>query len=206
MTKSIKTEMEHLAAIAYGEASVKDNREEMFAIASVLVRQRNARGYTDITTFVTKDTTFSFVIRDGNQRYNKMMKSSDDQIARDAGMRLGVEAAKNALSGGEDKSNGAYFWDGADIKSKYKTHFKVGKGIKFTEPAHNIYGIEESVWINVLTKIVTHKNKKTGVVSSTVVEVGRHDHVYESTAAHGGTIFWKNSPHYLKVVRGKEHQ
>jgi uncharacterized Zn-binding protein involved in type VI secretion len=30
------------------------------------------------------------------------------------------------------------------------------------------------------------------------------DHVYESTAAHGGTIFWKQSPHYLNVTKSKE--
>ncbi len=30
------------------------------------------------------------------------------------------------------------------------------------------------------------------------------DHVYESTAAHGGTIFWKQSSHYLNVTKSKE--
>ena len=33
-----------LAAMAYGESSLQDNPDEMMAIASVLVRQRDARG------------------------------------------------------------------------------------------------------------------------------------------------------------------
>lgn len=31
------------------------------------------------------------------------------------------------------------------------------------------------------------------------------DHVYESTAAHGGTIFWKFNPDYVKLTRSKEY-
>lgn len=194
-----------LAAMAYGEASSKDVAEEIGAIASVLVRQRDARGYKDMSTFTTSDKTFSFVVKDGNARYKKFTNASDDAIAKDAGMTAALEAAKNALAGGNDLSNGGYFWDGADIKSNYKNHFKVKHGIKFSDPAHNIYAIKESTKLVIITKNVV-KKKKGKVISKEVVEVARYDHIYVSTAAYGGTIFWKHNPAYMEATGAKEYK
>lgn len=101
-------ELHELGAIAYGEASHKANvKEEMYAIASVMLRQRDARGYKTIRKFVTGDKTFSFIVKDGNVRYKKMMKASAGEIAKDEGMAMGLEAARNALANGVDHSNGA---------------------------------------------------------------------------------------------------
>ena len=61
-------------------------------------------------------------------------------------------------------SNGAYFWDGADIKPNYATHFKVRHGIKFTDPAHNIYDIKESTTTTV-NLYKTTKKKVGGKVN-----------------------------------------
>lgn len=199
----LSDEVRMLAAMAYGEASAANDRLEMFALASVLRRQQLARQYPSIRDFSTKDRSFSFVTSDGNSRYKRLMSASLAQIAQDKGMTLAIEAAKNALSGGPDYSNGAYFRDGADIKSNYASHFKVRHGIKFSDPAHNIYGIPEST---VPTKYL-YKNVKRQVDGKTVTErtlVDSTDHVYESTAAHGGTIFWKQSESYLRVSRSKE--
>jgi hypothetical protein len=155
----ISAETKQLAAMAYGEASVQNSSDEMMAIASVLVRQRDARGYSDIGTFAKNESSFSFVVGDGNARYNKMMKSTDAQIEGNPGMRTAIDAARNALAGGPDKSNGAYFWDGADIKTNYNKHFKVTHGIKITDPSHNIYGVEDSTKLVILYKIIKIKNK-----------------------------------------------
>lgn len=202
--KQISKECRELAAIAYGEASPKDVELEMFAIAAVMLRQRDARGYKDICTFVTKDKTYSFVVRDGNVRYKKMMKADEAEIAKDEGMSMAVKAANNALSGGEDHSNGAYFWDGADIKSNYKKHAKVKLGIKFTDPKHNIYGIKESQ--SIVIKYKTEKHKMKGkVVSTTKTEVDRYENVYDSTAGYGGTIFWKFNRAYVRVTGAREY-
>lgn len=198
-------ETRQLAAMAYGEASSKNVADEMKALASVLVRQRNARGYKDIPTFAASDPTFSFVVSDGNARYKKLMDASESAIAKDSGMTAAVEAAKNALAGGPDLSNGAYFWDGADIKTNYAGHFKVRHGIRFTDPIHNIYGIGDSTKLVVLKKMVVKKAKGT-VVSKEEIELGRYDHIYQSTAAHGGTIFWKHNPEYMQVTRAKEYK
>lgn len=202
----IDRQVRRLAAMAYGEASPANNADEIFSLASVLERQRIARGYADITTFSTKDKTFSFVASDGNKRFKKLMESSDAAILRDAGMRCAVEAALNAMAGGADRSNGAYFWDGADIKTNYKKHAKVKVGIKFSDMSHNIYQIAESTNLVIKTKTVVKKDVATGKKTSIVEETGRFDHVYESTAAYGGTIFWKISPQYIQVMKAKEYK
>jgi hypothetical protein len=108
--------------------------------------------------------------------------------------------------GGADKSNGAYFWDGADIKSNYGHHFKVKRGIKFTDPSHNIYEINESTKIEIMYKTTRSRDRASGKITVTREEVGRYDHQYDSTAAYGGTIFWKLNPLFLKVTHGWEYK
>lgn len=206
IAQPIDAQTRQLAAMAYGESSLQNNSDEMMAIASVLVRQRDARGYSDMATFTKNDSTFSFVVKDGNQRYAQLMGAKDADISKNPAMQAAIDAARNALAGGPDKSNGAYFWDGADIKTNYARHFKVRYGVKITDPSHNIYGIKDSTKIVILTKTVKIKNNKTGAVSTKKVEIGRYDHVYESTAGVGGTIFWKYSPQYLDVTHGREYK
>jgi hypothetical protein len=36
--------------------------------------------------------------------------------------------------------------------------------------------------------------------------VARYDHVYDSTAAQGGTIFWKNNDDYMRITGAKEYK
>ena len=50
----------------------------------------------------------------------------------------------------------------------------------------------------------TTKKKVNGKVVTEQLLIDSADHVYESTAAHGGTIFWKQSSHYLNVTKSKE--
>jgi hypothetical protein len=205
-SNKISDEVRILAAMAYGEASSNDVPDEMAGLAKVLVRQRDARGYADMSTFVTSDKTFSFVVKDGNARYKRFMASDANAIAKSAGMNAALRAANEALSDNSiDPSNGGYFWDGADIKSNYKKHFKVKHGIRFSDPAHNIYAIAESTKLVVITK-TTVKKKKGKWISSETVELARYDHIYVSTAAHGGTIFWKHDPAYTKVTGAKDYK
>ncbi|GJI96078.1 hypothetical protein RugamoR57_27960 [Duganella caerulea] len=205
-TKGLSAETRLLAAITFGESSTKDDPDEMFAIASLLVRQRDARRYKDIMHFTAREKSFAFAVSDGNDRYEDLMKASENKIDQQPGMKIAILAAVNALEGGEDKSNGAYFWDGADIKSNYKHHFKVRRGIKFAEPSHNIYGIQDSIKLEIKYKTTKVKNTSTGKVSVTRVEIGRYDHQYDSTAAYGGTIFWKFNPQFLEVTHGWEYK
>lgn len=56
--------------------------------------------------------------------------------------------------------------------------------------------------------MILKKITKKKVAGKTVIvgeeELGRYDHVYVSTAAYGGTIFWKHNPEYMKVTGAKE--
>lgn len=205
-TDELSIEVRILAAMAYGEASAMDVADEIGAIANVLVRQRKARGYPDMSTFIKEDRTFSFVVKDGNARYKKLMKASEAAIAKDTGMTAALNSAKQALAdAGKDLSNGGYFWDGADIKSNYTKHFKVKHGIHFSDASHNIYGIEESTKLVIINK-TTVKRKKGKVISLETKELARYDHIYVSTAAYGGTIFWKHDPAYMAATGAKEYK
>jgi hypothetical protein len=206
LSAPLDAQTRQLAAMAYGEASTQNNSDEMMALASVLVRQRDARGYSDIATFASKERSFSYVVSDGNVRYQALMKASDKEIANNVGMQAAIAAAKNALSGGPDKSNGAYFWDGADIKTNYAYHAKVKRGIKITNPSHNIYGIRDSTKLVIQYRYVKTKNKKTGKVAVKQEEIARYDHLYESTAGIGGTIFWKFAQEYLNATHAKVYK
>lgn len=82
MSNKLDSETRLLAAIAYGEASTEDIFEEMAAIANVMVRQQKARGYSTIAEFTSKESTFSFVVRDGNERFAIMKKAREAQIEK----------------------------------------------------------------------------------------------------------------------------
>lgn len=191
-----------LAALCYGESSSANEYEEMAAIANVFVRQAAARR-KNVSELIKSDPSYSFVVSDGNQRYNALLKASEKEIKNNKGMSVAVSAAENALDpAGRDYSNGAYFWDGADLKSNYKNHSKVRQGIKFSDPSHNIYSVQEST-----REVVVYwqvKNKKGKIVKSK--ERGRYSYVYISTAAYGGTVFWKYSGDFLTVTGSKEYK
>jgi len=202
--KNLDDEIRMLAAMAYGEASPLNDEKEMYALASVLERQRVARGYSSYKVFVDTDKSFSFVTSDGNPRYTAFMKAKDSDIQKNPGMLLAIAAAENAKAGGVDYSNGAYFWDGSDIKEKYSSHFKVRHGVKIMDQNHNIYDIKNSQKLVILNKIV--KKKVAGKTVTEKIEIGRYDHVYESTAGHGGTIFWMQSSDYLNTTKAKPYK
>ena len=196
---AIDNDTRMLAATAYGEGSSKNVFEEMAAIANVLVRQQKARGHASVSAFIKADKTFAFAAHDGNERYAKLMAASIEAINLDAGMSAAVQGAINALSDKPvDHANGAYFWDGADIKTNYNNHAKVLGGIRITDPKHNIYAIKdkevpgEAWWLDA-------KGKKTK-------SRGKWRYKYDSTAAWGGTIFWKYNADFLKASGNKVHQ
>jgi hypothetical protein len=190
-----------LAAVAYGESSAKDVYEEMAAIASVLVRQSDERDQK-LDVLLGPKGTFAFAASDGNPRTAAFRKVSPHARETDSGMALAIKAAHNALDDGKDYSNGAYFWDGADIKTNYANHPKVKLGFKFTDPKHNIYNIKEtSVDITVHWKVPGKDGKLVDGKAR-----GSYTYVYESTAAWGGTIFWRYSDAYLKATGNAEYR
>jgi len=78
----------------------------------------------------------------------------------------------------------------------------VAKGIKFTKPGHNIYKIAESSVDVVLYWQV--KDKAGKLVDGK--ERGRYTYTFESTAAYGGTIFWKYSDAFLNASSNRVYK
>ncbi len=188
-----------LAATVYGEGSTANVFEEMAAIANVLVRQQKARGYVSISAFIRADRTFAFAAHDGSARFGKLMAAKDEDIARDTGMDAAVKGARNALSPSPvDHSNGAYFWDGLDIKTDYARHPKVLGGIHITDPAHNVVGIKDNV-VEGENWLLDAKGNKTR-------SRGKWQYKYESTAGFGATIFWKYNPAFVKASGNREYK
>ena len=70
----ISDEERLLAAMAYGEASASNDANELKALASVLVRQRDARGYATMKEFIDGEPSYSYVVGDGNAKYKKFNK------------------------------------------------------------------------------------------------------------------------------------
>ncbi|WP_222848018.1 hypothetical protein [Raoultella terrigena] len=69
--EKITDEERLLAAMAYGEASTNNDANELKALASVLIRQRDARGYTTMKEFIDGEPFYSYVVGDGNAKYKK---------------------------------------------------------------------------------------------------------------------------------------
>jgi hypothetical protein len=103
------------------------------------------------------------------------------------------------LDGGADLSNGAFFWDGYDLKTNYKHHPKVKLGIKFSAPEHNIFDVEETTttkWTRY--EVTVEKGKKTKRKD----EEKTADHTYVSTAAYKG-IYNRSKTIHQKNSKGK---
>lgn len=119
-------------------------------------------------------------------------------------MRTAVNAAINAQNEkGGDPSNGAYWWDGIDLKLLKPTNPRIGQGFKYGAQDHNIFDIPPKIKIVILRWTV--RNKKTGATIETS-ERGRYDTVYISTSARGKTIFWRYNPDYVKTTGTKEYR
>lgn len=177
------TQEKLLAAIVYGESSVQQVKEEMYGIASAMVRKRDAwQQGGSLQKFLKKYPQYAYAVTDGNVRYKELMCASDAKKYMQA-----YEAARNALAYGVDYSNGGCFWDGADLKTKGKKHYRYSDGFRFVMQEHNIYGIASPVGLN----------RKGGLGSY-------YNYAYESTAAYGGTIFWKYNADFIAAEGVKQ--
>lgn len=194
-----------LAAVAYGESSVSNNSDEIGGIAFAVANRARAWGNKTVQQLFNADQNYSYAITDGNTRYAIFMKASEDAIEKNEGMRLALDWAKKALANTvKDPSNGAFWWDGADIKSNYEKHPKVKDGIRFGDPKHNIYDIRESSQ-GEITRYWKVINKKTGKEVNSKIR-GSYAHVWVSTAAYGGTIFWKYDEDFIRTTGAKTYK
>ena len=120
-----------------------------------------------------------------------------------------MEAALNAVTGGTDYSNGAIRWDGFDAAIKGWEHYKSkNQGIAISESHFNTFknhwttgnnlvnasGKNNAVFnpLFYMTGSVTYSKATQGIWKGMVL--------YSSSAAYGGTIFWKGAPNF--IVKG----
>lgn len=200
----ISSEVRLLAAISYGEASTDDDSQEVLGIAYAVANRARAWEGKKISDLLKADRNYTYAANGTNTRFNLLMAAPLKSINKSPPMRVAVNAAINALSGkGYDPSNGAYWWDGIDLKLKKQVNPRIAYGFKYGAQEHNIFEMQP------ITKtVIIHWrviNKKTGeTVDGT--ERGRYDAIYVSTAAQGKTIFWRYNPDYVKATGAKEYK
>lgn len=200
----VSEEVRLLAAIAFGEASTEDHPDEIAGIAHAAANRAKAWGGKSIQGLLNADPNYTYAANGTNVRFNQLKGASVKDINASRGMRIAINASRTALKGGgTDPSNGAFWWDGVDIKTNYEHHPKVKDGIRFGNPSHNLFGIKESAKTRIIYWQV--KDKRTGKLVDSK-ERGRYEAVWVSTAAQGKTLFWKHDPAYLKATGGKEYK
>ncbi|WP_339522847.1 hypothetical protein [Pseudomonas sp. EL_65y_Pfl2_R96] len=204
MPEVLTAQVRKLAAIGYGEASTDNNPQEVRAICFTVTNRMRAWELADVDSLL-KEAGAGYVVatKGNNVRYNQLMAASEAAINADPNMRSAVESARDALAQrGNDPSNGAYWWDGIDIKDS--TNPRHSSGFHYGSPSHNIFGVAQ---VSKPEKITywTQFNKKTNTMVNTR-ERGRYTYKYQSTAAIGKTIFWTTNPEYIKASGAKGHR
>jgi hypothetical protein len=188
-----------IASTVYGEANPqKIVYEEMAAIASVIVRQKQARNVT-YSIFLSSHNSFAYGF---NSIRGKLFRSATvAQRKKSPGMTAALKAARNALDNGKDYSNGAYFWAGEDLKSN-PHYYMVVRGVKFTKPEYNLFGMKDTGSKHTEYYIKAGKDE-TGTRGG---ERGSYTYVYETTAAYGKTTFFKFGADFLKATGNKVYE
>jgi hypothetical protein len=145
------SEEQLLAAIVYGEASIDNDMNEMYAIASATMNM--VRAHTKYSLYFKKyENMFEFfqskiyhdyskALKNGNTRFRLIMCSGK----MDERFDMAYQAARNALYNGHDYSNGACWWDGYDLKTEGSLHYryKSPRGFRFSSPEHNLFSVND---------------------------------------------------------------
>ncbi len=174
------------AGTVIGESS--GNKTESYAIASAIKNLSDYQGTSILETISKPNAMYGYgTPYDGKNGEHSM------------------EAAINALSGGKDYSNGAIRWDGFDLAVKGWDHIKSrSQGIGISKSHLETF---KKYWTTGDNLINTSGNKNA-VYNSSFLMNGNADFTYSaatkgmwkgmvlytSSAAYGGTLFWKATP------------
>jgi len=193
-----------IASIAYGESSVEDDPDEIRGIAFAIANRMRAWGKPSVESMLQEDKNYSYVVKDGNARYKKFISASEKDRQNDKGMQIAVFAAKDALADhGDDPSNGAFWWDGVDLKLKRSSNPRIKFGFKYGSQSHNIFNMAE---ISKETTVYWQmRDKRSGRIVNKNIR-GSYSAVYESTAAHNKTIFWKYTEEFILTTGAKSYR
>jgi hypothetical protein len=196
---TIDRQSRRLAALAYGEAGVKDVADEIAAIAWAVANRCRAYDHKTVDQILVVDPHYAYAATNPNARYKKLMGASADEIAADVGMATALKAATDALaSTGRDPSNGAFWWDGKDFGTN-PNHPKRLQSFHYGDPSHNLFKVDE-----VADETTLYWKDRNGRDTKKVR--GTYKYVWVTTAAYGDTIFWKYDPDFIQATANKTYK
>lgn len=131
----------------------------------------------------------------GSEVYDAFMAMTPTERNQSDRARYALWGAVNAVLGGIDYSRGAYFWDGRDLQPPCMT--RSCSGYVFINPDHNIFQLPNMTYEPIVKYYVLPNGKQGG-------KRGAYSYIYESTAAHGETVFWRYSDDYMKATGTKQ--
>lgn len=183
---SIK-DFETMTAALYGETDEKNyTLEEMQAIGDVIINRSEL-----MKTTVTKEIQAPGQVNGYYDNDSQGITHRGRTLNNNARLRTSRNATITTILGtSKGKSNGAYWWDGADIKSNM--HNKEW-GIHYTDPKHDIYKTGDTT-VGPFQEHWQPSGKNRGEP---------WNHKLDSTAAYGGTVFWKKNSNYQDVTDNK---
>ena len=183
---SIK-DFETMTAALYGETDEKNyTLEEMQAIGDVIINRSEL-----MKTTVTKEIQAPGQVNGYYDKDSQGITRRGRTLNNNARLRTSRNATITTILGtSKGKSNGAYWWDGADIKSNM--HNKEW-GIHYTDPKHDIYKTGDTT-VGPFQEHWQPSGKNRGEP---------WNHKLDSTAAYGGTVFWKKNSNYQDVTDNK---
>ncbi|WP_253692045.1 MULTISPECIES: RHS repeat-associated core domain-containing protein [unclassified Treponema] len=181
-----QSDFEKMTAALYGEAT--NDLDEMQAIGDVIMN-RAEYANTSANTEIEKNGQVN-----GYNASSRKTVTDNRLLNSDSKLNNARNAAMSTILGTtRGKSNGAYYWDGADIQTnEHKTEW----GIHYTNQNHDIYGTGDST-VGPFQEHWYPSGANRGTP---------WNHKLDSTAAYGGTIFWKLSPHYQNVTGSRSYQ
>ncbi len=172
-------------AAVFGESS--GNAKESRAIADVIENRANFTG----------DSTTTIIETSGIYGYNKtnLTTATNDSTSNgNANLVTARAGVIGSMMSPTDTSGGAYFWDGADIKTNSHNQW----GFVYSNSSHDIYNTGDVLTTNVTEYFKDANGNNLGVR-------GSYDHKLISTTAFGGTIFWKYDNGFKKATGNKEY-
>ena len=179
-----------ITAALYGEGT--ENLDEMQAIGDAIMNRVEFMG-----TCARVEITMPRQVKG----YNETSRAATSN-GRTSNENSKLNTARNAaittiLGTSRGKSNGAYYWDGADIAITDRSNPLWNEhrdwGLHFSESGHDIYNIGDTTggpYVNYWKYEDGRPPKLRGICNQK----------FDSTAAYGGTIFWKVNPTYKDIM------
>ncbi len=157
----------------------------MAGISNAIVNNMELRG--EDATLQSTIKGFALAATDGNER-TTAFNESDPQQRNGTAMQSAIAGAINAVTGGQDYSNGATHWAGNDIASSIEK--RATGGLLVTDKTHDVNNVGSK---KASGAPVIGRNRDKSVR-------GTYNYTWQTTAGYGGTTFMKKTDEYIKAT------